>query len=144
MKEHERRQMTPVFTQTEHQGGRAMTAGQGGSRGVVLVVDDDPDVRGTIVSLLEPEGFTVIEAASGREALNILEYDPTVQILFTDVLMPGISGITLAKRALERRPDLRIILASAYMRDEEDALPCLKKPFRGDELLRALSGTLRV
>jgi CheY-like chemotaxis protein len=116
-----------------------MTAGRSGSRGVVLVVDDDPDVRETIVSMLEPEGFTVIEAASGREALNILEFDPTVQILFTDVLMPGISGITLAKRALELRPELRIILASAYMRDEEDALPCLRKPFRGDELLRALS-----
>lgn len=121
-----------------------MTAGDGVSRGVVLVVDDDPEVRETIVNMLEPEGFTVIDVATGRQALDVLEYDPSVQILFTDVMMPGISGITLAKKALELRPDLRVVLTSAYMRENGDTLFCLRKPFRGEELLRALSGEARV
>jgi CheY-like chemotaxis protein len=124
--------------------GRVMTAGQGASRGVVLVVDDDPDVRETIVSMLEPAGFTVVDAASGRQALDVLERDPTIDILFTDVMMPGISGITLAKRALELRPALRVVLTSAYFRDEGERLPCLRKPFQGDELVRALEGEIRV
>jgi CheY-like chemotaxis protein len=120
-----------------------MAAGDGKSRGVVLVVDDDPDVRETIVNLLEPAGFTVIDAANGRQALDILDRDPTVQILFTDVMMPGISGITLARKALELRPELRVVLASAYMREDSGDLLCLRKPFRSDELLRALAGEIR-
>src|SRR5688500_13185622 len=92
-------------------------------KGVILVVDDDAEVRETIVNLLEPEGYLVIDVATGRQALDVLERDPTVQILFTDVLMPGISGITLAKKALELRPDLRVVLTSAYMRDEQATLP---------------------
>jgi CheY-like chemotaxis protein len=111
---------------------------------VVLVVDDDPDVRETIVGLLEPEGFTVIDAANGRQALEVLEHDRTVQILFTDVMMPGISGITLAKKALEMRPELRVVLTSAYMREDDERLPYVKKPFRGEDLLRALIEVSRV
>jgi CheY-like chemotaxis protein len=121
-----------------------MAAGQGGSRGVVLVVDDDPDVRETIVNMLEPAGFTVIDAASGRQALDVLERDPTIDILFTDVMMPGISGITLAKKALALRPGLRVVLTSAYFRDEGEQLPYLRKPFQGDELVRAIEGDIRV
>lgn len=121
-----------------------MEAGRGGSRGVVLVVDDDSDVRETIVNMLEPAGFTVIDASSGRRALEVLERDPTIEVLFTDVMMPGISGITLAKRALAMRPELRVVLTSAYCRDEGEQLPCLRKPFHGDELVRAIEGAVRV
>jgi CheY-like chemotaxis protein len=110
----------------------------------VLVVDDDPDVRETIVSMLEPAGYTVIDASSGRQALDILERDSTIDVLFTDVMMPGISGITLAQRALAMRPELRVVLTSAYFRDEANDLPCLRKPFRGEELLQAISGELQV
>jgi CheY-like chemotaxis protein len=109
-------------------------------RVVVLVVDDDPDVRETVVNLLEPAGFTVIDAASGRQALDVLERDSTIEVLFTDVMMPGISGITLARRALAMRPDLHVVLASAYFHDEAEQFPCLRKPFHGDELVRAIGG----
>ena len=123
---------------------RGLTMAAGGARGVVLVVDDDPDVRETIVNMLEPAGFTVIDAASGRQALDVLERDPTIDILFTDVMMPGISGITLAKKALALRPNLRVVLTSAYFREdgEGESLPCLRKPFHGDELLRAIVGEI--
>jgi CheY-like chemotaxis protein len=107
---------------------------------VVLVVDDDPDVRETVVGLLEPRGFTVIDAANGRQALEILERDPTIDVLFTDVMMPGISGITLAKKAIEMRPSLKVVLTSAYMRDEVSpaAAAVLPKPFLADDLVRTL------
>lgn len=115
---------------------------RGDSPKVVLVVDDDPDVRETIVNMLEPAGFTVVDASSGRQALDILERDTTIDVLFTDVMMPGISGITLAKQALAIRPELRVVLTSAYFRDDTNDLPCLRKPFRGEELLRAIFGQL--
>jgi CheY-like chemotaxis protein len=106
---------------------------------VVLVVDDDPEVRQTLVNILEARGYTVIEAAGGREALGILERDMTIGILFTDVMMPGISGITLAKKAMELRPDLKVVLSSAYMGDDRaDDMPVLKKPFHTADLLHAL------
>jgi len=109
-------------------------------RPVVLVVDDDPEVRETLVNILEARGYTVIDAASGREALDILEHDETIQVLFTDVMMPGISGITLAKKAMEMRPELKVVLASAYMRDggAPETMPVLKKPFHTADLLDAI------
>jgi CheY-like chemotaxis protein len=107
---------------------------------IVLVVDDDSEVRETIISLLEPRGFTVVDASNGRQALEILEQDPTIDVLFTDVMMPGISGITLARRALELRPGLRVVLTSALMAEgmPEERLPLLRKPFRAEELVRTL------
>jgi CheY-like chemotaxis protein len=105
---------------------------------VVLVVDDDPDVRETIAHVLESRGYTVIDAATGREALDILDRDETISILFTDVIMPGISGITLAKKALEKRPDLKIVLASAYMKEPSAGMPVLQKPFHAEDLMQAL------
>ena len=119
-------------------------AGREGPRGVVLVVDDDPDVRATVVNMLEPHGFTVIDAAGGRQALEVLERDPTIDVLFTDVMMPGISGITLAKKALAMRPGLRVVLTSAYFRDDTEQFACLRKPFRSNELVRAIAGEVRV
>jgi CheY-like chemotaxis protein len=112
---------------------------------VVLVVDDDAEVRETLSNILESRGYTVIDAATGREALDILERDETIGILFTDVIMPGISGITLAKKAMEMRPDLKVVLASAYMGEGSAAdLPVLKKPFQTADLLAALERGQRV
>jgi CheY-like chemotaxis protein len=82
----------------------------------------------------------VIDAASGRQALDVLERDSTIEVLFTDVMMPGISGITLAKRALAMRPDLHVVLTSAYFQDEAEEFPRVRKPFHGDELVRAIGG----
>src|SRR5580658_619975 len=81
---------------------------------VVLVVDDDPDVRDVVTQTLEREGMTVVDASTGAEALRILAGDPTIDILLTDIMMPGITGITLAERAAALRPDLKIVFTSAY------------------------------
>lgn len=112
--------------------------------GVVLVVEDDPDVRQTAVELLEDNGFTVVEAASGREALKIIAGDPTIRVMFTDVMMPGISGTTLAQRALAIRPGLKVLLTSAFLRDAAAGdLEVLPKPYREEELVARLEQRLR-
>lgn len=78
---------------------------------VILVVDDDPDVRQTLIQALESDGMTVVDAASGQEALRILDRDPTIGILLADIMMPGITGITLAEQAAKLRPDVKIVLS---------------------------------
>src|SRR5690349_4453054 len=92
-----------------------------GRPSTVLVVEDDPDVRAMVEACLTAMGCEAVLAASGNEALRILESDPTIELVLTDVMMPGISGITLAKRVMQMRPDIRILLTSAYM--EDDAPP---------------------
>jgi CheY-like chemotaxis protein len=105
---------------------------------VVLVVDDDPDVRDLLISVLEEHGITVVAAAAGGEALRILGADPSIDLLLTDVMMPGITGITLAERAAALRPDLKIIFASAYPGAGPPPGPLLHKPFRIADLLDML------
>jgi two-component system, cell cycle sensor histidine kinase and response regulator CckA len=107
---------------------------------VVLVVDDDPEVRRALTQGLTNDGMTAIDAASGQEALRILAADPTIGVLLTDIMMPGIAGTTLAERAARLRPDLKILMVTAYA----PALPAppsarvLEKPFRIAELCAAV------
>ena len=76
----------------------------------MLVVDDDEIVRTTVASMLEDLGYTVLLASNGREALALLEKRGNVDLLFTDVVMPGaISGRQLAERAVEIVPKLRVL-----------------------------------
>jgi CheY-like chemotaxis protein len=66
--------------------------------------------------------MTVVDASIGEEALRILGGDPTINILLTDIMMPGITGITLAERAAALRPDLKIVFTSAYADDAPSPL----------------------
>jgi DNA-binding response OmpR family regulator len=86
-----------------------MTAGM-----TVLTVDDDEDLRTLAADVLGGAGFRVLTAASGEAALDLLEGDEPIDVLFTDVVMPGLSGMELARRAKRLRPSLRILLASGY------------------------------
>jgi CheY-like chemotaxis protein len=110
---------------------------------VVLVVDDDGEVREIVVEIFETNGFTVLEARNGFEALDILSRNRAIDLLFTDVRMPGLSGPTLAQRARELIPDIRVILTSGYMEHEDDGeLPVVEKPFRMHDLMQAVHGAL--
>lgn len=80
----------------------------------VLTVDDDEDVRELVATVLGGAGFRVLTAASGEAALDLLEGDEAIDVLFTDVVMPGLSGMELARRAKRLRPSLRILVASGY------------------------------
>jgi CheY-like chemotaxis protein len=83
----------------------------------ILVVDDDPDVRDYAISVLEDFGYRVLSAPDGEAALSLLEHDGAVDLLFTDVVMPGINGFEVARRAVARSPRLKVLFASGYATD---------------------------
>ena len=110
---------------------------------VVLVVEDEDQVRRTTIDALVELGYGVREARSGVEALAILANDPAVGLLFTDVVMPGLDGRQLAERALRQRPDLKILYTTGYAPDSGPAqtLPgdhpaMLRKPYSFAQLAR--------
>ena len=112
----------------------------------ILVVDDDPDVRGFIVEALEEQGYVVREAADGREGIAEVERE-TPDLIVLDFIMPGLSGAEVARVAREKRPDQPILFVSGYSETEAvkrtapDAL-LLAKPFRADALHKAVRGAL--
>ena len=81
----------------------------------VLVVEDDPFVREMAVAGLEDAGFEVIEAASGGEALELLQAGITLDALLTDIRLPGADGWAVAKAYRERFPDLPVLYVTGYV-----------------------------
>lgn len=110
-------------------------------RGIALLVDDEELVRASTSYMLADLGYRVIEAASGEEALQLLDAGEPFNLLVTDHLMPGISGTDLARVVRTSRPGTAILLVSGYAeREGLDAdIPRLAKPFRKDELAASLS-----
>ncbi|MBX6370491.1 MAG: response regulator [Rhodospirillales bacterium] len=106
----------------------------------VLVVDDDDDVRAVTVAGLR-DRFHVLEAENGRRALELLEHEP-IDVVVTDVIMPGISGFHVMRSAKRCRPAPKVLLVSGFASALVDAqLPpgsFLPKPFRLAELERAV------
>jgi signal transduction histidine kinase len=85
---------------------------------VVLVVEDDADVRANTVMMVEQLGYRVIGAADGAAALRELEGHPAIRLLFTDIGLPGgLNGRELADKARERRPGLAVLFTSGYARN---------------------------
>jgi len=109
---------------------------------LILVVDDNTGVRETASRILQSLGYTVLEAESGVEALEILARTPKLDLLFSDVIMPGgIDGPTLARQATANRPELAVLLTSGYVNTSNDenemaSYPwdLLAKPYRREEL----------
>ena len=100
-----------------------------GERKLVLVVDDEETVRMLAVDLFEELGCHVIDAASGVEALAMLESHPNVSLMFTDCRMPGMSGPELAETAAARWPNLRIVLVTGYHNMQVPGFPMVWKPY---------------
>lgn len=110
--------------------------------GLALVVDDEPLVRASTAASLAELGYGVIEADSGEAALQLLDSGVQPDILVTDHLMPGLSGVELARRLQQRAPGCAILIVSGYAEVEDLApdLPRLVKPFRHADLAAALAG----
>ncbi len=117
----------------------------------ILVVEDDRDVREVALAVLEGAGYRVIEAASGDDAHRLLLANPemTIDLLFTDVVMPGrLDGIDLANAACALRPHLQVLYATGFanlVRENRDADlqgPVLRKPYRPGDLRRAVAALL--
>ena len=85
-----------------------------GSHDKALVVDDQDDVREMAMALFTSLGYEVLSASNGSDALDLLRRTPDIDVLFSDVVMPGMSGLKLAKEARALIPGLKIILASGY------------------------------
>jgi PAS domain S-box-containing protein len=108
----------------------------------ILVVEDNPDVRRLVLRQLRDLGYEVIEAANGPQALKILDDGATIDLLFTDVVMPGgMTGRQLAEAAKTRRPNLKTLFTSGYTEDSilrlgklDPGVRLLSKPYRKHEL----------
>ena len=113
--------------------------------GTVLIVEDESDVRDIAVATLQEMGLEVLEAGDAKTALDLLGARPEVELLFTDIMMPGMSGTTLAAEALKRRPTLKVLYATgcdSHVADEPAALGLLRKPYRAHELARRIGAML--
>jgi len=117
----------------------------------VLVVDDDPMVRKAVVAQITSLGYSVVEASSPAEALDVVARNDRLDLMFSDIVMPGaIDGLELARLIRERRPDLKVLLTSGYpdlkaARSSEDSYvqwDILKKPYRRPDLKQALENAL--
>jgi CheY-like chemotaxis protein len=106
----------------------------------VLLVEDDELVRATTREALEEAGCRVIDASDGAEALQILRGDQAIDLLFSDVVMPEINGVELARTAMQLRPDLKILLTSGYadavvdLDSQGERISVLMKPYRRADL----------
>jgi len=111
------------------------------TRGIALLVDDEEFVRMSTADMLSELGYAVIEAASGEEAMRLVDRGERFDLLVTDHLMPGITGTDLARAVRSNRPGVPVLLVSGYAESDGVAadLPRLTKPFRKDELASSLS-----
>jgi signal transduction histidine kinase/ActR/RegA family two-component response regulator len=108
----------------------------------ILLVDDDEIVRATVASMLESLGYQVLPAASGVEAMSILEKGTAIALLFTDVVMPGaVNGRTLAERAMVINPAIKVLFTSGYTENSivhnsrlDPGIEFLSKPYDRERL----------
>ena len=118
----------------------------------IVLVEDVDLVRRLVSRLLEKEGYRVIEAVTGEEGLGILGNGEKVDLLLTDVTLPGgLNGVELGRRALEERSDLKLICMSVSGEEEMvsdllaravGAAAFLGKPFSAGELVTTVNGLL--
>lgn len=113
---------------------------------LVLVVDDDPDIRDSLEDILRADGYEAAVAGSGAEALRILS-ECRVGLVLLDFMMPVMDGREVVEEMRRRRIDVPVILLSAgreitRLSDELD-IPALRKPFELEELLREVRRSLR-
>lgn len=108
-----------------------------------MVVDDEDMVRALVCEILRLQGYHVLEACSGEEAMELSQRrcDP-IDVLVTDIMMPGIGGLELSARVTDERPEIKTVLMSGTVHMVADALRTrrqplefLHKPFAPDELL---------
>jgi PAS domain S-box-containing protein len=129
----------------------AVKPGQGGGE-TILAVEDDPRVRKLVLQQLDSLGYKVIEAGTGAEALKIIDSDLPIDLLFTDVVMPGgMNGKDLADAARRKRPGLKVLFTSGYAEGSmphrgalDPGIRMLSKPYRkaalAEKIREALEG----
>lgn len=145
------RMYLPRSTDTGPSQKPVVQSSPAGGQEVLLVVEDDPQVRRTVCHQLQALGYTVIEAEDGKEALEQFEqHQNTIDLLFTDVVLPGdMNGKQLADRLRALRPQLPILFTSGYTKNAivhhgrlDPGVMLLSKPYRRNDLARRLREVL--
>lgn len=114
----------------------------------ILLVEDDADVRRSVGDLLQTLGYEVLQAADGHEALDCLRRGGRVDLVLTDVVMPGMSGVELALEARRLRHGLKILLTSGYAREmlarhgDRGEFALIAKPYQQQELAKEVRRAL--
>ena len=108
----------------------------------ILVVEDEPAVRDLAVRLLRRQGYTVLQAASGKQVFHQIETHPhEIHLLLTDMVIPDLSGQALADRIKTTHPDMKVLLMSGHRKNifknegEADVIPFISKPFSAADLI---------
>jgi len=130
-----------VGQMTAGQGSEVVAAPLGHGEEVVLVVEDNEDVRSYSMMILTELGYSVLEAPDGDHALRILASDERIDLLFTDVVLPGLSGRQIADKARELRADLKVLFTTGYSRNAivhhgrlDAGVELVSKPFTFEQL----------
>ena len=127
----------PVATSAPEVDGPVQALQKVSRSAVILFVDDDPLIAMSTTEMLEDLGHHVIGVSSGLHALDILRSEQPIDLMMTDHVMPGMTGVELAAATREVRPSLPILLATGYAELPEGAqldLPRLAKPYHQDQL----------
>jgi DNA-binding NtrC family response regulator len=119
----------------------------------VLIVEDEPAVRRFVNTVLSSNGFETIESSNGQEALLLAQRkqpEGAVDVLLTDVVMPGIDGLELAETFAERYPATQVVLMSGHPDFQHPRMEAIKsrwklipKPFHAHDLIEAIRSALR-
>jgi CheY-like chemotaxis protein len=120
------------------------------NRPIVLIVDDDDQALDVAAIVLASLGYQVIPATNGEAALEIIKYYRAIDLLMTDIVMPGtIDGWELARRAKHMRPELNVVYTSGFVdrglpdKGNPGHGPLLPKPWRADQLVSLINRALR-
>lgn len=108
----------------------------------ILLVDDNDDVRETSADMLEELGYFVLQATNGYEALDKLAEFPDLEVMVTDIRMPGMSGFELYDLASARYRSLKVVMISGYFAPQTTKCRLIRKPFRTIELDLAIQEAL--
>jgi CheY-like chemotaxis protein len=119
--------------------------------GTILVVEDEEGVRQSLLRILAAEGYTVLSAPNGKDGLaTFVAHAGDVDLLITDIVMPGMGGRDLARKCSELQKGVRVLYVSGYTKDSllsqqtfDDGIEFLEKPFTRDSVLKTVRQALR-
>ncbi len=126
-----------------------MTAAETPSKETILLIDDEESVRAIVLKILRRAHYNVLEAANGEAALKIAETHPSkIDLVITDMFMPGLRGPEVAQKLALKRPGLRVLFMSGYAdQDLRTGVPAganfLNKPFSGTDLAKTVEAVLK-
>ena len=134
----------------EERAGSAPAVAHAGAGESILVVEDEPVVRDLIAESLHDAGYRVLEAADGPSGLRVLQSDQGIDLLLTDVGLPGLNGRQLADQARETRPSLKVLFITGYAETAATSsgflapgMAMITKPFPMDDLVARVRTIIR-